>query len=711
MITASTSSTYSQSIASNRYHSLPPFKKFIQIQVNSKPPITISLNLDAQLSAVRKFLSEEPSVYMNQNMYFITLDSRIPQKNEGDVQLFDILEDNTLHISLVIEPDWPRIIKKSSLEYGVKFSKVGPIRKNPDNSIKVFEFRNFPANFFKKPETMDESITVRNDGDKFCVTNHISRAQVETELKWPSFCERLDVSLNPYTEQKIISAGVYRITKHIKAVIKMTQDNVVPTEEYKSAIDQALNSSNPKLELEGVLNRYGPFWCQRIVLGGKIMYIDHKRIPPMLQRHEEIKAGPSNGVDSNLIMRSLQIHGKESIESINFNKDRPSFQIFGGKENAYDENGVLGWIRSLDDDPNTWEIIEYQEITSIFDLLDNRTQQRISNALGPIILESRLETINFSMDTSLPKPYIFSLPSSEHFKKVHQIFATLMTDDETRDVFSLRVHYEDKHTPSILIHRVARLKRKSEIKKFTLKLGWIILGSLPNFCSWKYDPNAPLFTSGEVEMVALKDRYSASLDLDKFVPNMSYLVMPVSRSGVKSSRDPKNFEFITGAHLVVNDKLLHACGFCYELDTLKPHIRLLDLSLNFTVNYCIIEGPQQPNFNNVKIFPKRSSWSFRFPRNFNIYFSQYQILSSFMLTGHFPQNEINETTLPTTNTIGGSSKIQHPVFLSLQLSSYSSNFNPGFFMISPNNLLFRSMKQTFGKHARVAYFCAPTFES
>src|SRR4051812_16303109 len=105
-----------------------------QVQDNIK----CYLNVNDELSIIRKRLEEEPGINMGTNMYFKIGDSRICG-TESRYRLSDILVDRVNEVDSKVskmlklirhsdQPDWRRIIKDRKLEYGIKFTRNGPER-------------------------------------------------------------------------------------------------------------------------------------------------------------------------------------------------------------------------------------------------------------------------------------------------------------------------------------------------------------------------------------------------------------------------------------------------------------------------------------------------------------------------------------------------------------------------------------------------------
>ncbi|CAG8582965.1 4060_t:CDS:2 [Racocetra fulgida] len=110
------------------------------------------------------------------------------------------------------------------------------------------------------------------------------------------------------------------------------------------------------------------------------------------------------------------VHNGSTLETENKTKISGDYK--------YSVEQIIG--DELSENYEDWGIIEYDGINPIFDLLDVKLQKRIKEIL------------------------------------------------EDENVFSLRVDYEDRHSPIILVHLIASKKEKS--KKYSTRIGWIVVG-------------------------------------------------------------------------------------------------------------------------------------------------------------------------------------------------------------------------------------------
>ncbi|CAG8486167.1 23669_t:CDS:10 [Cetraspora pellucida] len=230
-----------------------------------------------------------------------------------------------------------------------------------------------------------------------------------------------------------------------KEELKISKSNINPTNNFIMQVENALESDDKEAQLRRVSNEFGNFYARRLVFGGAMI--------------EEI----------------IDIDDSQNYE----------IRVIGGNKEYTNINSSLKpWVMSLNN-RDTWDIIEYDEIYSIFDILDYSLQQTILDVLGHRILKAGINDIPINWDFSNNAPYVHSLaPQFTGLDKITKItncyiFASIL-DKKDRDIFSLRIGYIDEHTPLFIVH----LKKPSYIKKYKnypIKYGWIIVGQPTNF--------------------------------------------------------------------------------------------------------------------------------------------------------------------------------------------------------------------------------------
>ncbi|CAG8473028.1 3834_t:CDS:2, partial [Scutellospora calospora] len=156
-------------------------------------------------------------------------------------------------------------------------------------------------------------------------------------------------------------------------------------------------------------------------------------------------------------------------------------RVYGGDKNKFSRDNIDSWRDSLND-YTKWCAIEYYDLIPIFDILDPELRKEvIKQIIGPKILHSAKDPVEFSMLPPKNSPFIHILKIPPDFNNnlmECKLFASVMSLENQDDVFSIRVIYTSDSTASLVLHRIGESKK---VKKFKLQLGWIIIGYPKSF--------------------------------------------------------------------------------------------------------------------------------------------------------------------------------------------------------------------------------------
>ncbi|CAG8684486.1 45244_t:CDS:2 [Gigaspora margarita] len=237
-------------------------------------------------------------------------------------------------------------------------------------------------------------------------------------------------------------------TKWEKEELNIPKSNIKPTEEFVKVVENALKSKDKETRLRGISKEYGDFYACRLVFGGAMIKEAY---------NEEI----------------LNIDNSQTSK----------IRVIGGIKEQINGFSLKPWIKSLND-RDVWDIIEYDEIYSIFDLLNDNLQKEVLDVLGYRVLKAGINDVPLNWDFSKNATYVHSLATQfadlDKITKVNNcyIFASII-DKNDRDIFSLRVVYVHEHMPLIVVHLKKSLHKKH--KNSPIKVGWIIVGPPTNF--------------------------------------------------------------------------------------------------------------------------------------------------------------------------------------------------------------------------------------
>ncbi|CAG8590399.1 2662_t:CDS:2 [Racocetra fulgida] len=222
----------------------------------------------------------------------------------------------------------------------------------------------------------------------------------------------------------------YRIWE--KEEITISKQNINPTNAFIEEVKGALKCEDKESQLRMIAKKYGTFYARRLVFGGAVI------------KETSIKG---------IIIR-----------------------IIGGIK-EYNGFSLRSWINSLDN-RDVWDIIEYDEIYSIFDLLDDNLQKEIFDILAGI--HDIPPYWDFSKNASYVHLLATQFTDLDKLTKINNcyIFASIINKSD-RDRFSLQIGYMNEHIPLIIIHLKKPLHKNH--KSSQIRVGWIIVGQPINF--------------------------------------------------------------------------------------------------------------------------------------------------------------------------------------------------------------------------------------
>ncbi|CAG8475754.1 23997_t:CDS:2 [Gigaspora margarita] len=432
---------------------------------------------EATLDNIRDILekSSDEAHKMKSNYYFLNKDgSDIVREDESKRKLLEILnitdKKATLKITKTSNIDW---FEKSTNGFNFKDFKdftVFSIEKTPN---KVFNIHN-KEKMTPEPvrQASDENVEDTHTQDLSYKSNLIFDGNISTVLlPWISFslgCSVKDLDQMLKTDSTSKKCSYMKVKK---VEIKIPKECILPTPGFENDVRNALTNHDKKKALQRVAEKYGPFYARHIVFGGMFenkSFNTERSIMPYI-------------VDStNGFTYQSELANKSSDTNL-----RAKRQVIGGNPELYfQEDGKNKWMESLKDS-QSWDIIEYNDIHLIFDLLDATLKKEVNEALGQRILLKNVKPFSTKFNKSR-EPGTYNL--YEELKDIPdisecQIFTSIMCEKD-EDIFSSRVDYKDKYSPIILIHHIIsskELRDKKKCKEHTIQIGWVVVGYCSNF--------------------------------------------------------------------------------------------------------------------------------------------------------------------------------------------------------------------------------------
>ncbi|CAG8596006.1 9558_t:CDS:2 [Gigaspora margarita] len=398
----------------------------VYIYINGEENV-FSLSMEEKLDKIREKINMEVCTYFLNKNY-----EQISRDNEASTNLYEV--------SRLIDEDYYLHTKQIARNYNGRGQLNKKINgyKFKNGHVKIANKIAFNVNITKIElnfidHTSEEVGKCELEFDVLCKKNCISLKDISCVRPWLSIF--LGVSLED--SRKKLESNVttqYSCKKWGKVELSIQKSNFSLTDSFKNDVIEALKKNNNKdkvAELIKITEDYGSFYSRRLVLGGAI----------------------------------FKEKNKEPI-------------IIGGDSESYKNDSLKSWVKSLNDN-KSWDIIEFDQINSIFDLLEDNLKQEILNALGYRILKAGTKEIPSNQANS---NYVHSLAVQfAELDKVTNIcncyiFATILSKEDTNNDFSLQVEYINNYAPILKIQRF-NLKECQEYPK----IGWIVVGKPINF--------------------------------------------------------------------------------------------------------------------------------------------------------------------------------------------------------------------------------------
>ncbi|RGB24786.1 hypothetical protein C1646_772599 [Rhizophagus diaphanus] len=427
----------------------------IECNLPSQASKLISLNVDDHLENIRSELLKEDII--NDESYFLKRYSKdkfaeVIRNKEQTTSLNDVIykngnNDNILYVRLY--PDWKFFNEKCKLEYGCI--------KSTDEIKKVV----------KKAFTIKDCEMIKI-GTKECIKKEIGYNTTEEKMLKTSLFASGDANINKFVDLKLgfsfeksksLNLNLDENTSHVcadygKMYLKL-DEYLEPTSEFVEEIKCAIASKDPQ-KLVRITEVYGQFIPTRIILGGRVYY---ENIEVLAGRVTEDNKEISANVN---VTGYGNIKGSYTPKSSEKKSNRMNLKytkiIGGGYPESLDDFNEKAWIKSLDEDFRTWDVIEYQDTISIFQPLPTELRAQVRELVGKKILYSAYKGIEYLSNVNTLKVELMEAPSEilnilANKDADCNIFATIseVGSKNKDDLFTYRVLRQTNEVPSILL--------------------------------------------------------------------------------------------------------------------------------------------------------------------------------------------------------------------------------------------------------------------
>ncbi|CAG8438718.1 10784_t:CDS:2 [Acaulospora morrowiae] len=706
---------------------------------NDENGLMCFLDENATLSQIRSLFekkTEGSPLYMGSNYYFV-INGNV--KIDKSVESREILKENisqkkdiyVLNIMKTDEIDWIRLSRMC--ENGFKITKDDTVTKRKWKAVEKA-----PEQAFKIKIETEDIMPISDDElyrgdfccddelDDLCKRNLITYSSASAVLPWLPLFLGISYEKSNHVTNLYKKRTEYSILKIEKKKIKIS--NIELSQRFIDEVKIALGENTRKRKLEKlceVSKNYGHFYAEHIIFGGAVVTRKTNReISKNKFRSQKFGAKILAGAFANLFATA-----SKEISSTEMNSEATSyFQIFGGDKATFSSTNYTPWIDSLKDQ-NKWGIVGFDNIHSIFDLLEENLKRGVLEIFGQIIRDVNICNFTFELNLNKNTPVVFNLHEKLDFDaniNQYKIYISIMSKEE--DIFSSRVHYDEENSPVILIHRInySRNDKKSsqkiqkpEKKRFNIQIGWIIVGYPEKFefeninknITFKsYDffksPNyqhlyniEPFFCTQDFQRTcALATCVSKSpkINSEDITSSPNTQVTTCTSSYISSENT-----VITGLHFSINGN--SACLFAYDIENGK---RCEDSDFINSLNLfssCIDEE----NRCCTGIFGQTDI-------NWNVFKSANHRPSLFKYTNRDQLLKIIKKNAIRSDIDNNMQKIfKAPMFITLHFDKCPDQCHHAIVNIGSDSILYKSLEDTVLKkeHGRVSYFLCSSEES
>ncbi|CAG8446166.1 28260_t:CDS:2 [Dentiscutata erythropus] len=375
-------------------------------------------------------------------------------RRRGEDEILQPSDSETiLYIRQTTDYDWTQLIMKC--EHGFTFDEDNIFIKDASESAFKISVNKIQRKYLLNNHSEDEKECEHNL-EAFCKRNLILGGNVLASSLWLSTSLGLSHEVSKQMFSHLEKYTKCSHQKWEKAVIVLQESCISPTEEFIKAVENALimSTDSKKLEkLREISKKYGQFYARRLVFGGAI--VKEKKYTSNSNESSKTKTIDSK---NKISLSALSVAKADVNLNISRSTEKKAkvfnyystvrTRVVGGITEEYDnqDDSIKPWLKSLKDHA-TWDVIEYDEIGLIFDLLDDKLRKQIFDVLGYPILKEDIKI------------------------RECQIYASIM-GEEDKSVFSFHVNYVDEETPEIVVHSI---QNKAENRNLILKLCWIIV--------------------------------------------------------------------------------------------------------------------------------------------------------------------------------------------------------------------------------------------
>ncbi|UZO03689.1 uncharacterized protein OCT59_024092 [Rhizophagus irregularis] len=301
--------------------------------------------------------------------------------------------------------------------------------------------------------------------------------------------------------------------------------SIKPSERFERAIEKALKSMNPLMSLQSAFNEYGNLFPQKIILGKSLKV----NLPISSNSCDKLELEPSI-VESHL--------------------DKLDISYFlTQKGGVIEKNDLSNWVQEIE---NNLEVIEYDEITSLYEILEEEQKRKID-----IVLNKKDNyKIIMSGITDLKD---LNNNNTEHYKRIN-IQTSL--EDENYEVFGSIISKNNSKLEEFLVDfnlydfngftATIKTLRTPVINISECYILWMIIGNPSKLLVF-----SPLNREAEVvyikkEMSIQPDKSYYQIEINDFPLSQGYTILinayPINMKLAKWSKNHTSFQIIESTY-------------------------------------------------------------------------------------------------------------------------------------------------------------------
>ncbi|CAG8586561.1 11612_t:CDS:2 [Funneliformis mosseae] len=569
MKTIAQTKTINGKVDVNLKEAVKPPSKVVEVDVQVEEELAnstlVNLNLDDNLSNIRKLLEQKSSVNINSTLSFAKYKtnkegntfSKISEEDEGHKTLAEIIQmindeeskSYKLYLRKSSTLDWKYLNKKSQLEFG-RIIDQGEIKEADKQAYEMTDC---------KLTLMNESNNYKFESKEEWMMSSNSYFSADMSAQYYA---KLGISSEIKRSEKSSSETnlSYHCTQYERASLEFSK-YLKPREEFIDAVKDALNSKDVK-KLKLILEEFGQFISTEVIFGGKA-YIEGLKVSKELSNESsnEVSANLSSGAAA----AKLGLASKSSNESSDYSQ-RDCLKLIGGKVPDITKFDEDSWYKSLSDYRN-WDCIEFQNPACIFKFLkETELQKDFSSLVGKKIIYSKVETIDYLLEAH-GKPKVVELVNipPNVLKIVHNkeadcnFFATVIdTKDGKNDFFHCQILYSSDEQPSLIIHCIQNEFKKRECK---LKIRWMVVGYRTDLDFALRDFDVQLHIERH-DFDASKNAIMSNRELLKFKPSLKNFAI----FGIPVLNHLENEFLVIGHHFYkTNDNNIGIYAFAFDV--------------------------------------------------------------------------------------------------------------------------------------------------